>query len=217
MTAEPLEEARAGAERAVEVERRRSSGPSPSSSPSVAGDQHDRPVDSARRDVTRRSRSRPRASLRPQTTYARTAPLRFRPFLDLRDRRAHDLVLDCLPVAVQLLEPVGEPARLVGVLGQQQLERCARMTEPARGVDPRREPEADRARVDRGRIDAARPSSARAAPASACVRARAARRSQATGSRRRAERRRRSSRARRGRDAACSTSDSAPSSAWPSL
>ena len=56
-----------------------------------------------------------------------TAPLRLRPFLDLCDRGSQDLVLDGLPVAVQLLEAVREAACLVGVLCQQELERRARV------------------------------------------------------------------------------------------
>ena len=48
-----------------------------------------------------------------------TASLCLGPLLDLRDRRAQDPVLDCLPVPVQLLEPVGKPAGLLGVLGQE--------------------------------------------------------------------------------------------------
>ncbi len=55
---------------------------------------------------------------------------------------------DCLPLAVQLLERVGEPAGVVAVIREQQLERGARVAEPAGGVDPRAEPEADGARVD---------------------------------------------------------------------
>ena len=81
-----------------------------------------------------------------------TATLRLGPFLDLCDRCTEDLVLDCLPVAVQLLEPVRETPRLVRVLREQQLERRTRVAEPARCIDPRREPKADLARIDRGRI-----------------------------------------------------------------
>ena len=80
--------------------------------------------------------------------------MRLGPRLDLGDRLAHDAALDRLPLVVQLLERVREPARVVGVVGEQQLERGARMAEPAGGVDARAEPEADGARVDRGRVDA---------------------------------------------------------------
>ena len=86
-----------------------------------------------------------------------------------------------------------------GVLGEHELERDVGPAEPAGGIDPRREPEADGGRVDGGRIDVRRRASARAARASACARARAGPRSRARGSRRRAARRRRSSRARRDR------------------
>ena len=82
-----------------------------------------------------------------------TAPLRLGPLVDLRDRRAEDPVLDGLPLAVHLLEPLREPPRFVRVVGEQQLERLARMPEPAGGVDPRREPEADGALVDDRGID----------------------------------------------------------------
>ena len=47
-----------------------------------------------------------------------------------------------------------EPAGLVLVLGEQQLERGARAAQAARRVDPRREPEPDGALVDPRRIDA---------------------------------------------------------------
>ena len=59
-----------------------------------------------------------------------------------------------LALAVQLLERVGEPARFRLVLGEEQLERLARVPEAAGGVEARREPEADGARVDGSRIDA---------------------------------------------------------------
>ena len=39
-----------------------------------------------------------------------------------RDRLAQDPVLDRLAIAVQLLERVGVPARLVGVVGEHELE-----------------------------------------------------------------------------------------------
>ena len=81
------------------------------------------------------------------------ALLRLGPLADLRDRRAEDPVLHGLPLAVHLLEPLREPPRLVRVVGEQQLERLARMPEPAGGVDARREPEADGALVDDRGID----------------------------------------------------------------
>ena len=84
------------------------------------------------------------------------AALRLRPLVDLRRRLAEDARLDGLPLAVQLLEVVREPFRLVGVVGEEQLERGARVAEAARGVDARAEPEAARARVDGRRVDAGR-------------------------------------------------------------
>ena len=98
----------------------------------------------------------PSCQLSPATTYARRRALLLGPLLDLRRRLAEDPRLDRLPLAVQLLELVREPPRLVGVVGQQQLERGARMAEPSGGVDARPEPEAARAGVDRRRIDAGR-------------------------------------------------------------
>jgi len=49
---------------------------------------------------------------------------------------------------------VRQPAGLVLVLGEQQFERCARAAQPARRVDPRREPEPDSALVDPRRVHA---------------------------------------------------------------
>ena len=80
--------------------------------------------------------------------------LRLRPLLHPGDGRPQNSVLDLLPFAVQLLELVGEPAGSVGVFGEQQLERRLRAAEAARGVDPRRQPEADGALVDACGIDA---------------------------------------------------------------
>ena len=80
--------------------------------------------------------------------------LRLRPLLDAGHRLARDSLLDGLAVAVQPLELAGEPLRLGAILGQQQVEGDARMAEPSRRVDARREPEADAACVHRGRIDA---------------------------------------------------------------
>ena len=48
---------------------------------------------------------------------------------------------------------MGEPPRLVAILGEQQVESGARTTETPRRVDPRSEPEPDRALVDPRRID----------------------------------------------------------------
>ena len=78
---------------------------------------------------------------------APTALLR-RPRLDLGHGLAQDPRLDRLALAVQLLERVGETPRLVLVLGEQELERRARVAESARCVEARGEPEADGACVD---------------------------------------------------------------------
>ena len=48
---------------------------------------------------------------------------------------------------------MGQATRLVWILGDQQLERGVGMTEPAGGIQPRREPEADGGGVDGCRID----------------------------------------------------------------
>ena len=64
--------------------------------------------------------------------------------------------LHALPVAVQPLELMRQAAGLVGVLGEQELERRARSGETPRRVDPGREPEADRTLVDASRIDLSR-------------------------------------------------------------
>ena len=77
-----------------------------------------------------------------------------RPLLDLGDGLAEDPALDGLALAVQLLERVGESARLSLVLGEEQLERRARVSEPAGRVQARRETEPDGPGVDRCRVDA---------------------------------------------------------------
>src|SRR5581483_10375729 len=84
------------------------------------------------------------------------APPRLGPGLDRGGRLAEDPLLDRLALAVQLLELVGDAARLVLVLGEQELERSGRSAEAAGGVDARREPEADGALVDGRWIDASR-------------------------------------------------------------
>ena len=112
MAAEPLEELRARAQRTVQVERRdRAARPLPE--PVVAGDAGRQAGCSARRAATRRCRSRLRASPRPRRR--RRCRRRFASghssTCAIAARRI--LLLDRLTVAVQLLEPVGEPARLV--------------------------------------------------------------------------------------------------------
>src|SRR2546423_249883 len=66
------------------------------------------------------------------------------PGLDLLERLAADPILDGLPLAVQCLELERELLGPLGVVGEEQLERGRGMAEPAGGVDPRREPVADR-------------------------------------------------------------------------
>ena len=83
------------------------------------------------------------------------APLR-RPALDLLDRGPNDALLDSLAVTVQLLEAVGEPGRLVRIVGEQQLQRRLRMAQAARRVHTGRKAECDGALVDRRRVDAGR-------------------------------------------------------------
>ena len=77
-----------------------------------------------------------------------------RPRLDLADRLAHDPLLDRLPLAVQRLELLGELPGLGRILSEQQLQRRLGPAQASGGVDPRREPEADRTLVERGRIHA---------------------------------------------------------------
>ena len=152
MPAEPLEMLGAGGQATVEVERAgRAARALPV--PVRARDQHDRAVEA----LDEPGRDDPDHALVPGLVgehVAAAALFRLRPLVDLRERLAHDPVLDSLPLAVQLLELVREPAGLVLVLGEQQLERGARAAEPARRVDPRREPEPDGALVDPRRVDA---------------------------------------------------------------
>src|SRR5207302_5874476 len=155
MAAPTLEQRRARAEPAVQVESRdRPARPLPVAL-GTARDQYDRPVEAL--DEPRRDD--PDHAFVPVLSgddVGAAAPLLRRPRLDLRDRLAHDATLDRLAVAVQLLERIGQPARVVRVVGEQQLERGTRMTETACSVDARPEAEADRAGIDRRRIDAGR-------------------------------------------------------------
>ena len=121
------------------------------------------------------------------------------PGLDRGGRLAQDPLLDGLALPVQLLELERDPARLLLVIGQQQLQRGDRAAETAGGVDARGEPEADRTLVDALQGRPGRPASAPAGRAGWSSRGGAGRRAPARGSRRRAGRRRRSSRARPGR------------------
>ena len=79
---------------------------------------------------------------------------RLRPGLDLVDRLAEDSLLDRLAVAVELVETMGQPGRLVSIFRQQQLERRLGVAEPAGRVQPRGEPEADGGGIGDGRVDA---------------------------------------------------------------
>src|SRR5215475_4931112 len=76
------------------------------------------------------------------------------PRFHLRDCLAEDAPLDGLALFVELLERVGETACFVLVFGEDELERLAWMAEPAGGVEARRKPESDGARVEAGGIDA---------------------------------------------------------------
>ena len=70
------------------------------------------------------------------------APFR-RPLFDLGHGLPEDPALYRLALAVQLLEGVGQPARLRLVLGEQELERLARVAEASRCVQARGEAEPD--------------------------------------------------------------------------
>ena len=151
MSAPAPEKCGARAERGVQVERR----DRPARALPVAlrpGDQHDRAVealDEARRDDADHALV---PVLARDDVCAALAQL-LGPLLDLLRRLAEDARLDGLPVAVQILELVREPARVVGVVGEEQFERSARMTEAPRRIDARAEPEPAGAGIDRCRID----------------------------------------------------------------
>ena len=68
-------------------------------------------------------------------------------------REAHAR-LHVAPLGVHRIELGRDRTGARGILGEQQLEPCVGPVEPAGGVDPRREPEADGAGVERARIDA---------------------------------------------------------------
>src|SRR5262249_21422539 len=143
---------RARRERAVEIERADRAARSLPRLLLPAGDQHDRPVVAL--DETGRDDSD--HALVPVGVGERvpvTPPPRLGPLLDLLRRRPENAILYRLPLPVHLLEALRQPLRLGEVVGQEELERFARMAEPAGGVDPRCEPEADRALVDDRGID----------------------------------------------------------------
>ena len=123
-----------------------------------------------------------------------------------RRRRGHlrlgleqDPRLDVAPLDVDGVELGRDRSRPLGVGRQQQLEAGVGAVKPPGRVDPRREPEADRAGVERRSGRRARPPSAPAGPACGSTRARAGLPARAAGSRRPAARSRRRWRARPGR------------------
>ena len=154
VAAEALEVLGAG-ERARRAGRRRCPrGPSPSSRRrGGAGDQDDRaavPLDEPRGDDADHAL----VPVLAGDDVAAAAAAGIGPRLDLGGRRAEDPVLDGLALAVQVLELLGELLGLARVVGEEQRERRLGPAEPAGGVDPRSEPEADRALVAGRRIDA---------------------------------------------------------------
>ena len=183
---------------------RRRRGPSPSSCRPCR--RSARPAGrSARRAARRRSRSRPRASPRRRR---RSRGGGGAPRATPRSRRSPRAGSAPRRACRSRFSSSSSSASRVasrGVVGQQQLERRLGPAEPAGGVDPRREPEADRALVAGGRVDAR---DAHQRPQAGLLRLREpaqARAARARGSRRRAARRRRRSRARRRRGAARGT------------
>ena len=143
---------RARAERAVQVERRdRAARADPAFLP--GREQHDGPAEALDEPRGDDSDHAPMPVLAREHVAA-AALRRLGPLANLRDRLAKDALLDGLAVAVQGLELAGEALRFGRVVGQEHLERGARMAEPSGGVDPRREPEAELAGLDRRRIDA---------------------------------------------------------------
>ena len=85
----------------------------------------------------------------------------------MRDRRLEHRRLDRLPLAVELVEPERQRQRRVAVGAPEQLERERGVFEPAGGVEPRRQAEADGAGVDRRPAGRRRPPAAPRAPAAA--------------------------------------------------
>ena len=131
---------------------RLSSAPIPSSPRPAPAIRHDRPVEALDEP---RGDDADHALVPALVGQDVAAPplLGLRPLRDLGQRLAQDPVLDALPLAVQLLELMGQLSGLVGVLGEEKLERRTRPAETPRRVDARRQPEPDRSLVDAGRID----------------------------------------------------------------
>src|SRR6266516_3686852 len=151
MPSEANELARAGGQAGVQVEAPgRAARAFPLALP--AGDQDDRPV-VALDEPRGHDADHALVPLRSREHVAALPVLRLRPRLDLLDRLAEDPFLDRLTVAIELVEPVGQPAGLPRILGQQQLERGLRMAEPPGRVQSRGEAKADGGGVDGGRID----------------------------------------------------------------
>ena len=136
VTAPAPEQAGARAERAVQVERGdRAAGALPVAV--RARDEHDRAVvalDEPRGDDADHAL----VPVGAGDGVGAAGALLGRPRLDLGHGLAEDPALDRLALAVQLLERVGEPARLGLVLGEEQLERLARVPEAAGRVQARR-------------------------------------------------------------------------------
>ena len=151
VAAPPPEQPRAGGEPAVQVEGRDgAAGALPL--PLAAGDQDDGTVE-ALDEPGGHDADHALVPVLPGDDVRGAAAFLLGPRVDLGDRLADDPALDGLPFAVQLLERVCEPAGVVAVVREQQLERGAWVAEPAGRVDARAEPEADGARVDGGRVD----------------------------------------------------------------
>ena len=166
-----------------------------------AGDQHDGPavaLDEPRRDDADHAL----VPVLAGDDVAAVAAPRLRPRLDLVDRRAEDPLLDA-PAARGSAPRARSASRVASAGSSVSSSSSAASGRPSRpgGVDPRREPEADRALVAGGRVDAG---DAHQRPQPGLLRLREppqAERARARGSRRRAARRRRRSRARRRRGA----------------
>ena len=118
---------------------------------------------------------------------------------DLRFGLQADARLHLPALVVGAVQLLGDLPRRARVLGQDQLEPRVGAVQAPRGVQARRQREADRRARSPSRDRPRRPPSARAAPAWSCSPARAARGAPACGSRPPAAPRRRSSPAPRGR------------------
>ena len=69
--------------------------------------------------------------------------------LDELARARERPAIDFLAVAIELLQLARDRVRLVLVLGHQELDAAQRVAEPAHGIEPRGEDEADAARIER--------------------------------------------------------------------